>query len=49
MSDKELEMIMFEKLPILMKRWAQITRKNVTAMEIDTNKLLPIKETLIKH
>ncbi|CAD8144534.1 unnamed protein product [Paramecium octaurelia] len=33
MSDKELELIMLEKLPILMKRWAIKTRKNVTEIE----------------
>ncbi|CAD8144414.1 unnamed protein product [Paramecium pentaurelia] len=44
MSDKELEMIMFEKLPILMKRWAIITKKNVTEMEIKLNQM-PIQET----
>lgn len=36
--DKELEMIMFEKLPILMKRWAIKTGKNVTEMERNPNR-----------
>lgn len=39
MSDKELEIIMFEKLPMLMKRWALKTGKNVTEMEINPNRI----------
>ncbi|CAK88215.1 unnamed protein product (macronuclear) [Paramecium tetraurelia] len=47
MMDKELEMIMFEKLPILMKRWAIKTGKNVTEMERNPNRRhrTPIQET----
>ncbi|CAK58486.1 unnamed protein product (macronuclear) [Paramecium tetraurelia] len=39
MSDKELELILFEKLPILMKRWAIKTRKNVTEIETTLTRL----------
>ncbi|CAD8047912.1 unnamed protein product [Paramecium primaurelia] len=47
MMEKELEMIMFDKLPILMKRWAIKTGKNVTEMDRNPNRRhrTPIQET----